>query len=606
MLRIFILFVAMTIHSVATAAPTDPHSCARPAESVVTHLSLDLDVDFEKKQLRGLAKLTLNNSPAAAEFWLDTKALEITEVLLDGVQRAKFELMAEKPFLGRGLRIAIRPETKWVQIKYSTTSGSDAVQWLEPDQTFGKKNPFLFTQGQAILSRTWIPIQDSPGIRFSWDATIRTPKNLMAVMSGSNPVETAAEGVYRFRMELPVPAYLIALSVGELSFQPLGAKTGVYAEPGQLKAAAYEFGEMEQMLKAAEALYGPYQWGRYDVLVLPPSFPFGGMENPKLTFATPTIIAGDRSLTSLIAHELAHSWSGNLVTNSTWNDFWLNEGFTVYFERRIMEAISGKDYADMLAVLGYQDLIETLNDLGRESAATHLKLDLAGKDPDDGMNDIAYEKGYFFLRWIEDNVGRAKFDDFLKKYFREFAFKGIDTEKFVHYLTRQLKNDVVKAGYSEWIYKPGLPSSCPVPVSARFTGVDRQLENYASERNASRIETKDWSTHEYLHFLRGLPSDISREQLLELDRRFGFTQSTNSEIQAAWFLRVIPLDYPEADAALESFLIKVGRRKFVVPIFRSMLKTARLNDKARAIYGQARKGYHAVTIQTLDEIFGKQ
>ncbi len=586
----------------------DTHSCARPQEIAVRHLTLKLKLNFEKKIAEGSALLQLERKPGFHELWVDTRQMDINSVVDEHGNKLKYELQDEKPWMGRPLKIVLNDNTQSVSIAYSTTPESAALQWLNPEQTEGKKHPFLFTQGQAILSRTWIPIQDSPGIRFTWDAEISVPQDLMAVMSGNNPQEKNTEGIYKFRMTQPVPAYLVALAVGDLSFERLSDRTGVYAEPSMLPRAASELEDMEKMLVAAEALYGTYQWGRYDVIVLPPSFPFGGMENPRLTFATPTIIAGDRSLTSLIAHELAHSWSGNLVTNVTWNDFWLNEGFTVYFERRIMESLYGKDYSDMLSVLGYQDLQETLKELGPESEDTKLKLSLEGRDADDGMNDIAYEKGCLFLTSIEKKVGRTAFDAFVKSYFKEFAFSSISTEDFVKYLNRRLTlPEGIDLQVNEWIYKPGIPAGVEAAVSMRFKQVDAVLMSWTSgEIPAAGLVVNGWTTHEWLQFIRHLPSSLTESQMKELDATFGFTKSGNSEIQFAWFIAVIPNQYMAADASLEAFLRRVGRRKFVLPLYTSMLNEDRLSSKARAIYKEARTGYHAVTMQSLDELFAKK
>src|SRR5690606_16459222 len=389
--------------------------------------------------------------------------------------------------------------------------------------TSGGKLPFLFTQSQAILARSWVPIQDSPGIRFTYEAKVTVPSNLLALMSAENPQEKNDDGVYHFKMDKPIPAYLLALAVGDLTFEAIDERTGVYAEPDMIEKAAYEFAETGNMLEASEDLYGPYQWERYDLLVLPPSFPFGGMENPRLTFATPTILAGDRSLTSLVAHEMAHSWSGNLVTNATWNDFWLNEGFTVYFENRIMEAIYGRSYAEMLANLSLQDLkreIESLNDKG-QAADTKLKLALKGRDPDDGMTSIAYDKGCFFLVALEEQVGRQTFDAFLRKYFEDNAFKSMDTESFIAYANEHLfKANTIPVDsslYNQWIYGEGLPESMPDITSERFLKVEKAASQWELGTPAKALETKDWSTHEWLHFIQQLPDKLSQHQMRELD-----------------------------------------------------------------------------------------
>ncbi|MCB0680264.1 MAG: M1 family metallopeptidase, partial [Saprospiraceae bacterium] len=410
-------------------------------------------------------------------------------------------------------------------------------------------------------------------------------------------------GVYRFRMEQPIPPYLLALAVGDLAFAPIGERTGVYAEPSVVEDAAYEFDDMGKMLQAAEDLYGPYQWGRYDVIVLPPSFPFGGMENPRLTFATPTIIAGDRSLTTLIAHELAHSWSGNLVTNATWNDFWLNEGFTVYFERRIMEKLYGRDYADMLAIIGYHDLVDDVNDLGPDSPDTQLYLDLAGRDPDDGMTDVAYEKGAFFLQLLEEKAGREAFDAFLKKYFTEHRFETMTTKEFVVYLRENLlEPNQIEVDIDEWIYGPGIPSNMPAVNSTRFDRAEAAAESVAEGGAATAIDTTGWSAHEWLHFVRHLPRDLSLEKARSVDQAFDLTHTGNSEVKAAWLELSIRNGYSrQIEPALQEFLVRVGRRKFLSPLYRALVETDQ-RELGRRIYELARPNYHSVSRKSIEAI----
>ena len=484
------------------------------------------------------------------------------------------------------------------------------LQFLDPEQTAGKKHPFLFTQSQAILARTWIPIQDSPGIRFTYDAEVTVPKGMLALMSAENPQEVNAEGVYTFKMDQAVPSYLMALSVGNIEYRSLGAETGVYAEPELIDAAAYEFADMQNMVDTAEALYGPYRWGIYDVIVLPPSFPFGGMENPRLTFATPTIIAGDRSLTALIAHELAHSWSGNLVTNVNWEDIWLNEGFTVYFENRIMEEIFGADFANMLAILSYQDLQDEVADLkanGR-AADTRLKVDLEGRDPDEGLTAVPYDKGFYLLKLIEQTVGREAWDAFLNNYFNTYAFQVMNTTYFVNYLNTELldQNPEWKKAVrlDEWVYQEGIPDNIPVPTSTKFEEADAQLNAWKEGAAASDLKTEGWATPQWLYFIRSFPSELSQEQMAAMDNTFGFTTSGNREIQAAWFEKVLPNNYKKGDAEAEKFLTVVGRRKFLVPIYKAILASEAGKERAMEIYIKARPNYHAVSRGTLDDIFG--
>lgn len=587
----------------------DVHSFSRPDEAFVTHLNLSLQVNFDQKVIEGKATWEIENPSGADTIILDTKGLEISRVSLsDSSSNAEFELGPEDKFLGRALKVKIDKDTRQLTVWYTTSPEAVALQWLSPQQTAGKKQPFLFTQSQAILARSWIPCQDSPGIRFSYNAHVTVPKNLMALMSAENPVARNDSGVYSFTQPKKIPAYLMALAAGDLEFKAIDERTGVYAEPGSLDAAAWEFADMGKMVSAAEKLYGPYQWGRYDVIVLPPSFPFGGMENPMLTFVTPTVIAGDRSLVSLIAHELAHSWSGNLVTNATWDDFWLNEGFTVYFERRIVEDVYGKEEGKMQEVLGYEALKETLEDIGHSHPDTRLHLDLKGRDPDEGMTDIAYEKGYFFLRTIEEAVGRTKMDAFLKKYFTEHAFKSLTTEQFVAYLNTNLRKGdetlAAKVNLKKWIYEPGLPAGMPAIGSANFHYIDSVLAGWKKDVRPEGLKSHIRSANEQLYFIKRLPQELSVSDMKRIDAEFGFTQSGNAELNAAWFIHAIRHHYTAANPQIEAFLIRVGRRKFQIPLYTEMAKTPEGKSWAKKVYKQARPNYHSVSFTTIDNMLG--
>lgn len=586
----------------------DVHTYSEPEKARVTHLSLDIEVAFDSKTIQGIASYNVEAVQGAGEIILDVKDLSIDSIWLehkDSTYATTYQVTLPKSFMGSALHIIIKDSTEKIHIKYSTNPQAAALQWLNPQQTFGKKAPFLFTQGQAILTRTWLPCQDGPGIRYTYDAVVRVPKELLAVMSADNPQSKTTDGIYEFKMDQPIPSYLMALAVGDIEFKEIGPRTGVYAEPGMLDASAQEFDDLEKMVVGAEELYGPYLWGRYDLIVLPPSFPFGGMENPKLTFATPTIIAGDRSLTSLVAHELAHSWSGNLVTNATWNDFWLNEGHTVYIERRIMEALYGKPYSDMLALLGFQDLENTIEDLGMEAEDTHLKLNLNGRDPDEGMNDIAYEKGYLLLRTLEEKVGKEIFDSYLKKYFSDFKFKSISTEQWKAYInTNLLKVQKLEFSLDEWLYAPSLPSQHAIINSDKFKHVNSRLREFSRIARLDRSNTRSWSTHEWLHFIRGLPTDLHISFYEKLDDVYQLSESGNSEILAAWLELSIRNNYIiNNQEKLESFLIEVGRRKFLTPLYRALVETDRL-ELARNIFTKAKDNYHSVASNSIDALLG--
>lgn len=584
----------------------DLHTQSNADQVNIKHLDLNIAVDFNQRQIAGSATWTIANEKHADSILLDTYDLTIDSVQVDG-HTAPFRLGSFVPHLGQVLAIPINNETAELTIFYKTGRNARALQWLTPEQTLSKTHPFLYTQSESIYARSWIPAPDGPGIRFTYNARVSVPSHLMALMSASNPQQKNDSGIYHFEMELPVPAYLLALAVGDLRFRAIDERTGVYAEPSMIDKAAHELADMGRMVTTAESLYGPYRWGRYDVLVLPPGFPIGGMENPRLTFATPTIIAGDRSLVNLIAHELAHSWSGNLVTNATWNDFWLNEGFTMYFERRISEAMNDKGYADMLWELGYQDLVAEVDRMGKDSKDTRLKLDLTGRDPDDGLTDIAYEKGAHFLKLIENNVGRQRFDSFLRNYFDEHAFKTMNTRDFLSYLDSHLikgdKELAAKLRVNEWVYGTGIPSNVPRVDQDRFGKVDEQRGEFLKGKAPAHLTTQGWTTHEWLHFLRGFPRPLSKEQMTQLDQAFHFTQSGNSEIADLWFIMSLAAHYDTAYPEMRKFLSEVGRRKFIEPLYEEMMKSGQQN-MARELYQQYRSNYHPLAQMTLDEIVG--
>ncbi|MBS1779894.1 MAG: M1 family metallopeptidase [Bacteroidetes bacterium] len=588
--------------TVATAK--DEHTQSNADEVTLKHLNLDIAVDFDRKQIAGCATWAINNHKKVSTLKLDTYDLTIDSVYVDG-RNSSFLMKGTVLHLGEELDIPIEPATGTVSIYYKTGKNARALQWLDPAQTNGKKFPFLYTQSESIYARSWIPCADGPGIRYTYDARVKVPKGLLALMSADNPQQANDSGIYHFKMDIPIPAYLMALAVGDIKFRPIDARTGVYAESSMIDKARYEFEDVGKMVTTAEQLYGPYRWGRYDAIVLPPGFPIGGMENPKLTFCTPTIIAGDRSLMNLIAHELAHNWSGNLVTNATWNDFWLNEGFTVYFERRITEAMTDKSYADMLWELGYQDFEKAVEDLGKDSKDTWLKLDLKGRDPDDGLTDIPYEKGAAFLKLIENTVGRPRMDSFLKQYFDEHAFKTITTEQFLAYLNEHLiKGDsgiARKLDINAWVYGPGIPANCPRVQPERFKKVDEARTAFLNGTSPETLQTKEWSTNEWLHFLRKMPSPLSQAQMQALDKAFHFTNSGNSEIADLWYTMAIPADYKPAFPAMDKFLSRVGRRKFLEPLYEGMMKNSK-QDMAKAIYAKYKQNYHPLAQEDVDAI----
>lgn len=589
-----------------TAIVKDEHTFSKPDLAVVKHLDLDIKVDFETQTISGKASWQIYNISKGNEIIFDENTLNIAKVTLgDDEKETKFKLGSETEFHGKPLHITIEPNTTKVNIYYNTTKDAVALQWLNPQQTADKKKPFLFSQGESIWSRTWIPCQDSPAVRFTYNAKVTVPKDLMAVMSAVNPQQKNDTGIYTFKQDKAIPSYLMAIAVGDIQFQSIDNRTGVYAEPSILKKAAWEFAELGKMVHAAEKLYGPYRWGRYDVLVLPPSFPYGGMENPNLTFLTPGVIAGDRSLTSLLAHELGHSWSGNLVTNATWDDIWLNEGFTTYVEHRIGEEIFGKKEAEMQDVLTRADLDHNVAEYGNTNPDTRLKVSMTNRNPDDGISQIPYVKGYNFLKVIEEAVGREKFDVFIKNYFDAHAFQSITTEDFVKYLNDNLiKGDKAladKIKLDDWIYKPGIPSNITLVHSDDFTAIDNIQKNWR-KTGVKGLSQKITSTTEKQHFIDLLPNDITTKEMANIDAEFNFTKGGNFVIKRQWFIQAIRHQYKTANPAIEQFMIATSRTGSLMSLYKEMAKTPEGKAWAKQIFEKAKSGYHATTVQAVGDL----
>ena len=584
------------------APVTDIHSFGDPGSVRAAHADLRWDLDFDAERIRGTVTWSIVRSETAAAdapLVLDTKHLLIESVRVGttaAMRTATYRHQGGNEVMGVPLTVSLAPTDDRVEIRYATTREGACLQWLNAQQTADRTHPFMFSQAQSINARAMVPCQDSPGVRFTFDAEVTAPDGIRPVM-----------GAWRFRMPQAIPAYLLAIAAGSIEFKAMGPRTGVWAEPSVVDRAAWEFAEAELMMEEAERLYGPYRWGRYDIIILPPSFPFGGMENPRLTFATPPTLAGDRSLTALVAPELAHSWSGNLVTNATWSDFWLNEGFTVYFERRIMEAVYGANRAEMEAVLGRHDLMTDMQEL--PAGDTVLHVDLEGRDPDDAFSNVPYEKGYLFLRLLDETYGRERFDPFLKAWFDGNAFESRTTTDFVAHLKRHLVTgtDADRLLLDEWLYSPGLPKNAPRAQSDAFTRCEELASGFLSGAvTPKNIPAKDWTTHEWLHFLRELPANAPIVRLAELDGAWKLTRSGNSEILCQWGLVSIRSGYHAGMPAVEKLLLEQGRRKFLKPLYQELAKTQAGKARAIALYQKARETYHLIAVNTIDEILDYQ
>lgn len=599
----------------------DAHSFSNTDEIRTKHLDLELDVNFDNKTIYGVARHTMERLSDTDTAIFDINGPEIQKVTIGkkgNEVETDFIIGTKKEFIGQPLSIKIKKDTKYINIYYKTTEDAGALDWLDPSLTSGKKHPYLYTQGQAILTRTWIPVQGTPANRITYTADVTVPKDLMALMSASNPKERSADGKYHFEMKQPIPVYLIALAVGNLEYRSLGKNCGVYTEPEMLGKVAWEFADLNKMITTAESLYGPYKWEQYDVIVLPYSFPFGGMENPRLTFANPTLIAGDRSAVSVIAHELAHSWSGNLVTNATWDDFWLNEGFTVYFENRIMEALYGKETADMLALIEFQELEQEIEDFissGNEED-THLKLSLNGRNPDDGMTDIAYVKGAFFLKTLEKTAGREKFDRFLKSYFNDHQFQTLTTEQFKKYLNKNLlEPNKITFNTDEWLYGSGIPKNCIKITSLRFEKIQLLADKFAKgedifkqpkkkkgKKREPALSRDQYTPQEWQAFIRQLPLKMDPQRLALIDEKLHFSTWGNAEVATEWYCLAIRSGYKAVRPPMKQFLLRTGRRKFLEPIYSTLKGNKEDLAWAKSVYAEARGNYHPVAVGTMDEL----
>lgn len=581
----------------------DPHSFCDSDQAETESIDLDLRVDFNERRLGGRALLALRPSAArmrGGPFDLDTRALEIDSVSDGGGNPLPFELAAPDPILGSRLRVELPPGTESVAIAYRTSSEASALQWLEPAQTRARTQPYLFSQCQAIHARSVAPLQDTPRMRVPYTATLDVPSELRSLMAASFVARTAGapgRARDRWQMSQPIPPYLLALIVGDVASRDLSPRVRVWAELPDLARAAEEFAGVEQMIAAAEALFGGYDWERFDLVLMPPSFPYGGMENPRLTFLTPTVVAGDRSLVSVVAHELAHSWTGNLVSNASAEHFWLNEGFTVYAERRIVEAIWGREHSELHAAVGRQELERALVDLADHPDLTRLRTELSGVDPDLAFSVVPYEKGYLLLRALEELLGRARWDAFLKRYMAEYRFRALTTEDFLGFIERELPGAVGAVHGEAYLAQPGVPSSAPVPRSERLAAVLALGASLPTLDMARAFSPLEWKL-----YLDGMPRPAPLATCDELERRFALTQSRNPEILAAWLLLALESGKLSVLEQVEAFLAEVGRMKFLRPLYGALARRPDTASRARALFERCRAGYHPIARQVVERI----
>ncbi|MET0256814.1 MAG: M1 family metallopeptidase [Luteibacter sp.] len=602
--------VALTLAFPIAALAADPYSYAQPDAVRITHVDLDLKLDFGKRELAGDATLTLDWKDAKAkQLVLDTRDLKIARVdAVDASGKASslpFALAPADKVLGAKLTIQAPTRPATVRIAYASEPQASGLQWLTPEQTSDKKQPFMFSQSEDIHARSWVPLQDSPAVRFTYDAHISAPKDVRVVMSAINDARHPLDGDFRFDQPHPIPSYLLAIAAGDIAVKETGPRSAVYAEPSVVGKAAHEFEDTEKLIATTERLYGPYAWGRYDILVLPPSFPFGGMENPNMTFATPTVLVGDKSLVSLVSHELAHSWSGNLVTSAAWRDIWLNEGFTTYVQGRITEAVYGKTLADEEALLSARELQKTIGPMAPNTQK--LTPDLRPPSAEDALSAVAYDKGSWFLRTLEERFGRETFDTYLKGYFAHFAFQSIDTDTMFAYLKTNLLDKypgkMSEAEARAWIWQTGIPKDAPLPTSARFDGIDKQREAFlAGTLPADRLEAKTWNTQEWMYFLDRMPDAPPLAKVKALDTAWHLTGTPNAEIGMRWYVHAIAAGDKDVWTAAAEHMTRIGRLYLTTPVYRAFAKTPAGLAYAKDAYAKAKNGYHPMTQKAIERI----
>jgi len=580
----------------------DPHSHADLNQARIRHLDLRIGVDFAARCLHIAAEYHLDRM-LSGPLDLDSRDLDITSIEAGG-RRVEFELGELDAVMGQRLRLLDLRGADRFTLSVTTAPHASALQWLEAHHTASGHHPFLYSQCEPLHARSLLPCQDTPSVRFTYAASLTVPEGLTAVMAAACTGREAGPGIQVFHFEMPqaIPSYLFALAVGDLAFRRLGPRTGVYAEPPLLEAAAWEFAENEARLAAAEKLFGPYAWDRYDLLVMPPSFPINGMENPRLTFVTPLAILGDRSRMALIAHELAHAWTGNLVTNATWDDFWLNEGWTTYADHRITEALQGPEVDGLLQAVLLDHLREDIRAFGADSPHTCLKTSLAGIDPDEVFSRVPYMKGQLFLLSLEQAVGRTRFDAFVREYIRRFRFQSLTTEDFLAFLKQALPEAAEAVDMQAWVYRPGLPESLPSIRSVLYDDVVRRLRQFDAGALPSADEAATWHPYQRILFLRLLPHTISIADCARLETAFRLRE-TKRTLELYEFLRLATRSgYAQAQPMIEAFVEHVGNEYQLKRVFRTLAETGWSRPLARPLFERVRRRHHPITEGLVDRM----
>jgi aminopeptidase N len=567
---------------------SDPHSYVDISQGKIEYINFNIQVDFDKQVLNLKARYRMDR-PVNGSLFLDTRDIDLHKIFTDEGDIA-WEKDMQDPILGERLHLKNLEDVSEFMIELTTSSNASALQWMTPAQTIGGEHPFLYTQCEALHARSIFPCQDSPSIRFTYEAKVDVPDPLIAVIAA---VRVEAGSAYKFEMRQPIPSYLFAFAVGNLSFKELGPRTGIFAEPEMIEAAAWEFAENEQKLTEAEKLLGPYLWDRYDVLIMPRSFPYGAMENPRLTFCSGTFV---------ITHELAHAWTGNLITNATWEDFWLNEGWTTYAETRITEILKGNEYGQLIDTAGYLDLLNEMKRFGMDSDITCLKYAQKGLDPDEIFSGIPYIKGSYFIKLLERFVGRERFDAFIQKYISTHKFQSLTTETFVDFLKQELPDAVEKTDLDEWLYKPGLPKDAPQFQSKLYDDVVIAIDNLKKGSLPTQEQIADWIPAQRFYFFRLLPEELSIEDCRSLEKIFELKDNRDFGLSYLYYVRAIRSGYQDVLPEVEEIISSYGRSYVIGDIFRALVKAEWSRPLARPLFERYREKHHPTTVARIEGI----
>ena len=596
-----------------------------------TKLEGNFNIDFEKKKIHGKVKFYFTAEKDGEVIILDTRALKIHSVIdSDTGDELEFILDEQYSLDANGVPLKIYKEFSkgdliTILITYCTKEAGGAVQFLDKEQTTGKKYPFMFTQCESILTRELLPIQDTPAVKLTTSMGLTVPKPLFALDSGiyQSKIDNGNSVTYFYEQKIPIPSYLIALAAGAIEERVISDRSKVYGEKELVDLAAEEFDEIENFIQLAESYVSPYVWGEYNLLVLPSSFPFGGMENPTLTFVTPSLLAGDKSLANVVAHEISHSWSGNLVTMSSWSDFWLNEGFTMFLQRKIMEKTNDLDLAKLDALVLYNTLVEDILRYGESKSFSSLRPNLLGRHADDAFSEVPYEKGFNFLYYLEGLVNSKNntlqindlFRKILREYFAKFSYMSIKYEDFREFFIEEIKKYFNEAtakeilgeiNWVQWIEAPGFP-----PVTNDFSNkYEKEVKEAVDKfyKNSLPDNFKEifiaWHTLLKQYFLNNIKEtekELDDKQLNILSKDLNLKEGYNAEVNFGYFTVVLlhgkSLD-DEFKNALIAFLGKFGRLKYLRPLYRALY----VRDKETAIntFEKWKSSYHPIAVRLIE------